>query len=124
MSQKQQYDDTNTGIIGSNDYKQQDKHPDQRGRANVGGIWYWISGWNKGANGRNFTSLAFTEMTQAEVDTMMQKRAEKNQPQQRPQQQAPAQQQQPQQAQTQNQPTGHAAASNNPPMDFDDDIPF
>ena len=114
-----QFDDTNTGIIGKNDYKQKDTHPDQRGRVNVAGLWYWISGWDKqGANGRVFTSLALTLMTQAEVDTMMEKRAAKQAPQQ-PQQQQP-QQQAPQQQQTP--PAGHP--SQEPSMDFDSEIPF
>lgn len=120
MSNAKQYDDTNTGIIGANDYKQKDTHPDVRGRVNVAGIWYWLSGWNKNANGRAFTSLALTEMTQAEVDTMMEKRAAKQAPQQR---QQPQQQHSHQQApQQQSAPAGHPA--NEPPMDFDDDIPF
>lgn len=116
MSNVKQYDDTNTGIIGNNDYKQKDSHPDQRGRVNINGLWFWVSGWHKTANGRQFTSLAFTEMTQAEVDTMMEKRAAKfapQQPQQQQQAQAPAQQ---------TPPAGHP--SQEPPMDFDDDIPF
>ena len=116
MSNVKQYDDTNTGIIGKNDYKQKDKHPDQRGRVNIKGLWFWVSGWDKMANGRQFTSLAFTEMTQAEVDTMMEKRAAKSatqQPQQQQQAQAPAQQ---------TPPAGHP--SQEPTMDFDENIPF
>lgn len=116
------FDDTNTGIIGKNDYKQKDNHPDQRGRVNVAGIWYWVSGWDKNAGGRNFTSLAFTEMTQDEVDKMMAKRAEKQAPQQRPQQQQ--QQAQPQQQAAPQTQTPPATQNNEPPMDFDDDIPF
>lgn len=116
MSNVKQYDDTNTGIIGNNDYKQKDSHPDKRGRVNIKGLWFWVSGWDKMANGRQFTSLAFTEMTQAEVDTMMEKRAAKSAPQQ------PQQQQQAQAPAQQTPPAGHP--SQEPPMDFDDDIPF
>lgn len=121
MSNAKQYDDTNTGIVGANDYKQKDTHPDIRGRVNVEGIWYWMSGWKKQSGGREFHSLALTQMTQAEVDTMMEKRAAKNAPQQRARQQQPQQQQQ-QRPQQQAAPAGHPA--NEPPMDFDDDIPF
>ena len=126
------YDDTNTGIIGANDYKQKDTHPDQRGRCNVNGLWYWVSGWDKKAGNRSFTSLAFTLMTQSEVDTMMEKRAAKQQPQQgqqgqQAQAQAQGQQQQqraaPQQAAPQQQQSA-PPVYNEPPMDFDDDIPF
>lgn len=122
-----EYDDTNTGIIGTNDYKQKDTHPDQRGRVNVNGLWYWVSGWDKvGSNGRKFTSLSFTLMTQGEVDTMMEKRKAKQAPQQGAQQQ---QQQTQQQAAPKSEPQaqqsipeGHPAGE--PPMDFDDDILF
>ena len=124
------YDDTNTGIIGANDYKQKDTHPDQRGRCNVNGLWYWVSGWDKKAGNRSFTSLAFTLMTQSEVDTMMEKRAAKQQPQQGQQgQQAQAQGQQqqqqaaPQQAAPQQQQSA-PPVYNEPPMDFDGVIPF
>ena len=119
MSNVKQYDDTNTGIIGKNDYKQKDTHPDQRGRVNIKGLWFWVSGWDKQANGRTFTSLAFTEMTQAEVDTMMEKRAAKQAPQQpqqqQPQRQAPAQQ-----------PPARQEGEPNPDanQNFDEDIPF
>lgn len=123
MSNTKQYDDTNTGIIGINDYKQKDTHPDMRGRINVAGIWYWLSGWNKNANGRSFTSLALTEMTQGEVDVMLEKRAKKQQPQERPQQQQQQQTQQRQQTAAQ-QPQSAPPVYNEPPMDFDDDIPF
>lgn len=118
MSNVKQYDDTNTGIIGKNDYKQKDTHPDQRGRVNIKGLWFWVSGWDKMVNGRKFTSLAFTEMTQAEVDNMMAKRAAK----QAPQQQSQQQQQPQQQAPAQQPPAGHP--SQEPLMDFDKDIPF
>ena len=121
MSNVKTYNDENTGIIGKNDYKQKDTHPDQRGRVNIKGLWFWVSGWDKQANGRTFTSLAFTEMTQAEVDTMMEKRAAKQAPQQR-QQQQPQQQQQAPAQQQQTPPAGHPA--NEPSQDFDDDIPF
>lgn len=122
-----QFDDTNTGIIGVNDYKQKDTHPDQRGRANIGGIWYWVSGWDKTAGGRNFTSLAFTEMTQDEADKVIQKQAEKQRPQQgsqQRQQQAGSQQQSQQKQQQTQQQSTQSSGSNEPPMDFDDDIPF
>ncbi|QIS79332.1 single strand DNA binding protein [Pantoea phage vB_PagM_SSEM1] len=124
MSTTKTYDDTNTGIIGKNDYKQKDTHPDQRGRCNVDGIWYWVSGWDKAANGRTFTSLAFTMMTQAEVDTMLEKRAAKQAPQQAAQQRQQPQQQQTQQQSAPQSQTPPPAQNNEPPMDFDDDIPF
>lgn len=119
------YDDNNSGIIGKNDYKEKDTHPDVRGRAMVGGLWYWVSGWNKSGGGREFTSLAFTLMTQDEVDKMQAKRAEKQKPQQpqggQPQQQ-PQQRQQQQAPQQQTRQEGQPNPDAN--QDFDDDIPF
>lgn len=120
----QQYDDTNTGIIGSNDFKQKDSHPDQRGRINIGGLWYWLSGWDKHKNGRTFTSLAATLMTQDEVDKMMEKRAQKERPQQPPANQQPQQQPQTRQQQPQQQQQQSNQNPDNTPNDFDDDIPF
>ena len=119
MSNVKTYNDENTGIIGKNDYKQKDTHPDQRGRVNIKGLWFWVSGWDKQANGRTFTSLAFTEMTQAEVDTMMEKRAAKQAPQQ-PQQQQPQRQ-----APAQQPPARHEGEPNpDANQNFDEDIPF
>lgn len=118
MTQAKQYDDTNTGIIGHNDFKTDAKHPDQKGRVNVGGVWYWLSGWNKTSGNRSFTSLALTIMTQGDVDKMMEKRAAKNAPQQAAQQQ---------QAQPQQQQSAPATQNNEPQgemPDFDSDIPF
>ena len=116
-----EYSDVNTGIIGSNGFKKDPKHPDVRGRINVDGIWYWVSGWNKQANGNEFTSLALTIMTQAQVDEMMRKREEKQKAKAQPQQAAAQRQQQPQQQQ-QSQP--QSQHNPNEPKDFDDDIPF
>lgn len=124
-----QYSDVNTGIIGSNGFKKDPKHPDVRGRINVDGIWYWVSGWNKQANGNEFTSLALTIMTQEQVDEMMRKREEKAKAKAQPQ--AAAQQQQPrqqptqqQQAPAQQQAPQSSAYNPNEPQDFDSDIPF
>ena len=121
-----QYSDVNTGIIGSNGFKKDPKHPDVRGRINVDGIWYWVSGWNKQANGNEFTSLALTIMTQEQVDEMMRKREEKAKAKAQPQAAAQQQRQQPsaqqQQAPAQQQQNGNY--NPNEPKDFDDDIPF
>ncbi len=120
-----QYSDVNTGIIGPNGFKKDPKHPDIRGRINVDGIWYWVSGWNKQANDNEFTSLALTIMTQAQVDEMMRKREEKAKAKAQPQ--AAAQQQRQQPSAQQQAPAQQQQQSNynpNEPKDFDDDIPF
>lgn len=126
-----QYSDVNTGIIGPNGFKKDPKHPDIRGRINVDGIWYWVSGWNKQANGNEFTSLALTIMTQEQVDEMMRKREEKAKAKAQPQAAAQQQQQrqQPSAAQQQQAPAQQQAPQSsgynpNEPQDFDSEIPF
>jgi hypothetical protein len=41
------YDNELTGIIGKNDRKEKDSHPDIKGNCEIGGTQYWISGWKK-----------------------------------------------------------------------------
>jgi hypothetical protein len=64
------YDNTNTGILAKNGMKVKENHPDARGRCNVDGKWFWISGWAKhnSNDGSKFQSLAFTAMTQEDVN--------------------------------------------------------
>lgn len=53
------YDDTNRGALFKNDDKQSDKHPDYKGKINVGGVDYWLSAWLKEAeSGRKYMSLS------------------------------------------------------------------
>ena len=52
-----QYD--NSGIIGKNERKSDDKHPDITGSATVDGVEYWMSGWSNEKNGRKFYTLKF-----------------------------------------------------------------
>jgi hypothetical protein len=42
-----QYDNNNRGSIWGNDRKTEDKHPDFRGQAEVGGVKYWVSAWKR-----------------------------------------------------------------------------
>ncbi|MEN9806180.1 MAG: hypothetical protein RL756_688 [Pseudomonadota bacterium] len=42
-----EYNNDMTGIIGKNDRKESDKHPDIKGHCEIGGVKYWISGWRK-----------------------------------------------------------------------------
>lgn len=126
MSDVKTYEVNNTGIYSHNDYKQKDSHPIRRGRAKVGGIWYWVSGWEKAGSKGPFDSLAFTEMTQDEADKYQAQADARNNPQPQQRQQAQPQQQAQQSnpnAAAQN-PDGTPHQSAQPPMDFDDDIPF
>lgn len=127
MSTNNAFNDDMSGIISPNDFKNQPNQPDQRGRIKVAGIWYYISGWNKTSGDRSFTTLAITEMTLEQAQEVERKQAAKRltQTQARQQQTAPAQgQQQSQQAPAQQQQAQSPAPSQEPPMDFDDDIPF
>lgn len=55
----------NSGAIFANDRKTQDNHPDGKGSCTIDGKEYWISSWNKTANGKVFRSLSF-ELKQAQ----------------------------------------------------------
>ena len=58
MAQEQR---PNSGVLFKNDRKEQEKHPDYKGWAEVNGRSVWISAWIKnGAKGK-FMSLAFSE---------------------------------------------------------------
>jgi hypothetical protein len=62
------YDQNNSGALFKNEKRMKDSHPNSRGKAMVGGKWYWISGWTKkSANDQPFISLAYTEMTEEDV---------------------------------------------------------
>lgn len=53
----------NTGTLGKNLRKEKPSHPDTKGKALIGGKWYWISGWTKdGKDGSKFSSLSFELM--------------------------------------------------------------
>lgn len=55
-----QYDDTNRGVLFTNDRKTSDKHPDVKGTLNVEGKEFWVSGWFKTGKSGGFTSLSVT----------------------------------------------------------------
>lgn len=56
-----QRDDDNSGALYNNDRKQKDTHPDRTGKAKIGGVEYYVSGWIKESkrDGSKFLSLAF-----------------------------------------------------------------
>jgi hypothetical protein len=57
----QQYDNELRGIIGKNDRKEKDSHPDIKGQCEILGVQYWISGWRKEKKdgSGSFYSLSF-----------------------------------------------------------------
>ena len=44
------YDRTNTGIVGKNDRKTTDTHPDITGTINIDGTEFFLDGWRKQRN--------------------------------------------------------------------------
>ena len=55
------YDNTNKGILGRNDRKTLDTHPDHTGSINIDGKDYWLSGWikeRKDGSGKFFSLTA------------------------------------------------------------------
>ena len=49
----------NSGSISKNDRKTEDRHPDIRGSATIGGVAYWVSGWQKENDRGKWYSLSF-----------------------------------------------------------------
>lgn len=56
-----EYDNTNTGVLFRNEYKQKPNQPDYTGTANINGDDYKVAGWKKTSKaGKQFMSLAYT----------------------------------------------------------------
>lgn len=55
-----EYSNENRGILGRNERKEKDTHPDFTGNINVEGVDYWLSGWVKERNDKSgkFFSLS------------------------------------------------------------------
>jgi hypothetical protein len=53
----------NSGTLSKNDKKTEDRHPEYRGSAVIGGKQFWISAWVKEGKLGKFFSLSFTEKT-------------------------------------------------------------
>lgn len=52
------FDNTNRGVLFTNDRKQGEKHPDYKGSINVGGKEFWLSAWSKSGAKGPFLSLS------------------------------------------------------------------
>lgn len=46
------------------------KHPDQKGKCKIGGVEYWISGWDtiSKESGKEYLKLKFSEVGKKEVE--------------------------------------------------------
>lgn len=98
-----QYDDNNKGALWPAKDRASDKHPHFTGKAMVGGVEYYVSGWKRDPNGNPkapSVKFSFKAVDEVKAETM----------QQVPQQTQPAE--------SRLRPTPAA------PIDFDDDIPF
>lgn len=107
-----QYDNTNKGALFPNDRKTPgSRQPDYKGSLNVGGVEYWVSGWVKDTAKGEIVSMSVEPK-----DPMAQNRQQSNAP----------RAQGPRTLGGNRNPTPNATsqAQNEPPMDFDDDIPF
>lgn len=58
------YDNNMRGILGKNDRRKSDSHPEYTGQCEIDGRRFWISAWVKknAKTGRQFFSLSFKEM--------------------------------------------------------------
>lgn len=117
-----EYDNNNSGALFVNDRKSSPNQPDYRGNADIEGVDYWVSAWVKSTGKGNILSLAFTPKSATGAPP----RSQANNSQAQTLQPTPLAGQQAQQPGGNNgwgQP-GSNNQNNEPPMDFDDDIPF
>lgn len=49
----------NSGSVSRNDRKEKPTHPDIKGKATIGGVEYWIDGWQKEGERGKWYSLSF-----------------------------------------------------------------
>ena len=52
-----EYDKTNTGTLNKNDKGDNEKRPDYKGKIDIEGTLYWLSGWIREGNDGKFLSL-------------------------------------------------------------------
>lgn len=59
------YDNTNSGVLFQNDKDGNEKRPDYKGKLNVNGKDFWISGWKKlSKDNKPYLSLSIQEPQQ------------------------------------------------------------
>ena len=52
-----EYDNTNTGVLFTNDKGDNPKRPDRKGSINIEGTDYWLSGWVREKDGKPYMQL-------------------------------------------------------------------
>lgn len=111
-----EYDNTNRGALFPNDRKTPgSRQPDYKGSINIEGVEYWLSGWVRDTRQGQIVSMS-VEPKEA--------RPGQNQQQHTPRAQGPRTLNPTQGNYRDPTPNGTSQAQNEPPMDFDDDIPF
>lgn len=63
----------NTGTLFSNNNKTEDKHPNYKGKINVGGKDYELAGWVKEGKNGQFLSLKVSELFKPEPQNTSEK---------------------------------------------------
>lgn len=58
----------NSGFLSKNKYKKEDKHPDIKGKINVGGKDYELAGWEKTNDNGKYYSLKLSEPRQQQAE--------------------------------------------------------
>jgi len=51
----------NSGSLSRNQRKEKENHPDFKGKATIGGVEYWVSGWTKKNENGSWLSLSFSK---------------------------------------------------------------
>jgi hypothetical protein len=109
------YDNTNSGILTTNDRKRNDRDPSHSGSINIDGVEYWLSAWvNTGKDGGKLAGQRYFSIKVRPKDSQPQKQGREQVPGKFDMKAAEAL------AKT-TASTNHEAALT---ADFDDDIPF
>lgn len=112
-----QYDNTNRGALFINDRKTPgSKQPDYKGSINVAGVEYWLSGWVKDTSKGEMVSLSVEPKDGPGANTRQNTQTRAQGP-----RTLGSQNHQPQGGWGNN-PSNQGVEE--PPMDFDDDVPF
>lgn len=102
------FDDTNRGVLFTNDRKQRDNQPDYKGSINIAGVDYWLSAWTKQGQKGDFLSLSLGDQKEQQQSQTQRPAPAPARPQSRPAQR----------------PTAPASRPAGGFDDMDDDIPF
>lgn len=124
----QQYDNTNRGTLFPNDRKTKENQPDYKGSLNVDGVEYWVSGWVKDTQRGEIVSFSIElkDQNQRPNNSSPQTTGPRTLGGGRSQGQPQSQGNMPPNSSGGGWGQGISNGSGNqePPMDFDDDIPF